>query len=145
MINDTSCCAMKEIGELDYSGRGTYGAGKFSAERAMKNFCKQTFADRYGGYKPSAFYIFSAHVGYVDTSDMSLTYGPEFAALIKKHKLGDLSESTPHNNRRVHPDHLVQVWIWCPDEERLKAWYKKATERKKVQRVRSKSVKAKTV
>ena len=50
-------------------------------------------------------------------------YASRFAAFIKKNRLGTII--SPRGRPNVnHKNHIIKVYIWHPDEKRLKAWYK---------------------
>jgi hypothetical protein len=111
-IEDTQCCAMREIAELSQHR---------TAEDAMMGFCKAHI-----GYYPSlfsAFYIFTGVVK--QPGPYQSKYGPEFASYIKRNKLGIVTESVTRSNRVNHPDHLVKVWTWATSQRGLEAWCKK--------------------
>ena len=52
-------------------------------------------------------------------------YGKKLAALIKKEKLGSVIVSKPRKNAINHPDHILKVYVWTPNERACKAWAKK--------------------
>ena len=53
-------------------------------------------------------------------------YASRFAAFIKKNRLGTII--SPHGQPNVnHKNHIIKVYVWHPDEKRLKAWYKAQT------------------
>lgn len=122
----TQCCAVREIANL---------SGHPSALDAMKAFCKQIWDPAYNGNPTSKLhghFIFTGVVKHTDGSKITRDgkYGPEFAAYIKKHSLGDVVESKAASNRVNHPSHLVKVWVWSPHPVNLKKWYAKNTEAK---------------
>jgi len=59
-------------------------------------------------------------------------YGTEFAAYIRKHRLGRVSTLGPKINKKYHPDTTCQVWIWSPDQAAVEKWYTKILTPKKV-------------
>jgi len=108
ILTNTQCCAVQEISDLSYHK---------TAKEAMKTFCDEV------GYfhqqRPAAFYIFTAVVRQPRSKP---TYGQRFAELIRRNKLGELRESVARPNRLNHPNHLVKVWIWAPNERNLWKW-----------------------
>jgi hypothetical protein len=116
-VDETGCCAVDEIHELSVHG---------SAEEAMIGFIRAVYdSDR--GYDLdehifSAFYIFT---GVVKQPGSNPKYGPRFAAYIKRHKLGVVTESVARPNRVNHPDHVVKVWVWATSQRGLEAWARK--------------------
>ena len=106
-IRCTGCCAMSEI-----TGLSTH----LTAREAMTAFCRETGVTL---YKPHAFYLFTAVVRQPGSRP---TYGQNFAALIRRNKLGALRESVAKPNRVNHPSHIVKVWIWSPNISNLRKW-----------------------
>lgn len=115
-----TCCAVGEIVDLnDYEGK---------PEEAMKVFVNnfRCYGGAISGF--SAFYVFTGVVrcsaSKYDCGCKKHSYGKEFAAYIKKHRLGVLRESPGRVNRVNHPEHTVKVWVWAPSERRLIEWWK---------------------
>jgi hypothetical protein len=52
-------------------------------------------------------------------------YGPRFAAYICKHRLGTVIVGGTAPNRINHPTHVIRLWVWTPNPDRIKAWWKK--------------------
>lgn len=130
--DSTDCCAVQIISELN-----NYDADPLGA---MKAFCKQQYKLRYAGGKKvteftmtSAFYIFTAVVRVLscnhddddgcECQDTPRNYGREFAAFIRANDLGPVVQSPTRSNRCNEPNHMVKVWIWCPDQTKLEAWW----------------------
>lgn len=126
-IYATQCCAVRELADL---------SAHETAHEAMEEFCRQLW--RYNldtlTAKPSGFYTFTGVIRHTDgTAAMTnFTYGPNFAAFIRKNKLGKVSVSHAATNCVNHPTHVVRIWAWCPDEKALRAWYKKNQTPKEV-------------
>lgn len=110
---ELQCCAVHELVDIsDYS----------NPRDAMRKLCELVRPDRL-----EAFYIFTGVVRFKADSDdfgANVTYGPNFAAYIREHKLGIVSGSCIRSNRVNHPDHFVKVWIWAPSVHGLKLWWK---------------------
>lgn len=121
VIHGTSCCAVKEIHQLDeYVGK---------AEQAMLDFCKQRLYYNNTLNKAGAFIIFTSVERCIDREargemKFPVKYGSEFAKLIKAKKLGTLVSTRAAANTSNHPNHFVKVWAWHPDWDALTAWYK---------------------
>lgn len=124
-IDETQCCAVMEIGNLqDHK----------TAKEAMLVFCRQElFDDPYSCYyredsaKLSGLYTFTGVIKHTDRSRVPLNgkYGPAFATLIRRNHLGRITESISARNRRNHPTHVIRVWVWAPSERNLRQWYNK--------------------
>lgn len=128
-IEDTRCCAVKEIANL---------SDHASPEDAMESFCRNE-VDGYNGEStspsdlqtPSAFYTFTGVIGHRGGRgggvnpyyQANFTYGPRFADYIRRHKLGAVTSSVARVNRLNHPTHLIRVWMWAPSERNLKRWW----------------------
>ena len=120
-LHSMNCCACQELICLD--------KGKpLSGEKQMREFCNFLYSDYSKRLSdPGAFVIFTGVVKVRKGSDDDVddtTYGPTFASYIKEQKLGSIKESVKVINRTNHPDHWVKVWVWAPNFEKLKAWYK---------------------
>jgi hypothetical protein len=115
---------------------------------AMIAFCK-THSDRYNGFEmrdPGAFILFTGvedltesdadyyrkkdgvdddNEDYSDEEfpDPPLGYGGKFEKFILANDLGPVTGSELRPNRLNHPNHIDKMWVWCPDFERLKAWW----------------------
>ncbi len=117
------CCAVTEIGYLAESG---------TAEAAMREFCRQSWGGPMKeGCTLDAFYVFTGvlrHTKLFEWGDRPAPrggkYGPEFKQFIKKHSLGAVVESPTRNNRANHENHFLKVYVWAPDAENLKKWWK---------------------
>lgn len=123
IVTQMGCCAFNEIGELGDSG---------SPEQALVEFCENALdticEDTVGSYKTylnlGAFYIFTAVVRTKDCDGCAGEYGRNFAAYIRKHKLGIVRETMTRYNRKNEPGHLVKGWVWAPSVRSLTKWYK---------------------
>lgn len=71
-----------------------------------------------------ALYVFSGPLGYDSNNAENPDYAPKFAAFLKAHKLGEVIASPVVQNDLVHAGRKGQVFMWVPDEDRLKAWWK---------------------
>ena len=108
LIEETTCCAVKEIDGLsEYT----------NAKDAMLDACEELGIYNYPKYTPG-FVIFTGVV------NRGQRYGQNFKAFILRNKLGSVAESPAAPNRINHPSHLVKVWVWQPDPTRLQHWYK---------------------
>ena len=117
-IAQMGCCAFNEIRNL----RGN------TAEKAMQLFCGQAVNSTVFGpvkLRLGAFYIFTAVVDSKVRDRVAGRYGEAFANYIKQHKLGDVVKTMTRYNRKNAPDHLIQGWVWAPDEKNRTAWWKK--------------------
>lgn|SRR3990167_3287547 len=116
------CCAFNEIRGLSDSPNAT---------EAMRAFCRQVLATAFGQITPGAFFIFTAVIGTKDSrSPRGLRkprrlYGDQFAAFIKKNKLGDVVVTMDRFNRKNVPTHMIRGWVWAPSEKNLRAWWRK--------------------
>ena len=129
-LNATSCCALQDIAGLKEHP---------TPEEAMQAFCENTIVRsdydwNTGRYtkrgisraKLHGHYIFTGVVGYKGNREGgSVTYGPKFAAFIRKHQLGAVVAGKAEINRTNHPTHIVKVWVWTPNQVKVKAWYRK--------------------
>lgn len=118
----TDCCAIQEITNL---------SSHESGEDAMEDFCRQTIGKGYVKFVTRkeedvlySFYLFTAAVEHDGSDNWAGPYGKNFYTYIKEHNLGECWESPVVPNRAFHKDHSNQVYIWIPDHEALKAWYK---------------------
>lgn len=127
ILGQTACCAIDEI-----EGLSNY----LDAKDAMMAFCDELAGN--GSYERNGYQdghetgdlivpgmvTFTAVVGYTD-SESKPSYGPSFAAYIKKHKLGRVSMSPLTINRINHPTHKIRLWAWAPSVKGLLKWWKK--------------------
>lgn len=108
------CCAVAELIDL---------SDHTSPEKAMLGFCRD-YTDYQGKVDDvPAFIVFTGVVRFKSDKRSKVTYGPEFAKLIKAKHLGTVVESPARVNRCNHPDHTVKVWVWCPSIKGLNTWY----------------------
>jgi hypothetical protein len=127
-FRETSCCAVTDIHNLRHYE---------NPHEAMLKFCRMVGWGRENPYchTPrilSGFYMFTGVVQYEDyTKKIDPTYGPDFAQFIRDHNLGPLTETEPFSNRRIHPTHILKVWVWHPDQEKMEAWWAENREDKK--------------
>jgi hypothetical protein len=52
-------------------------------------------------------------------------YGTEFAAYLKRNKLGKVVTVGPKLNLKHHPTSTAQLWAWSPNQKAVEAWWKK--------------------
>lgn len=130
VLNSTQCCALQEI-----HGLGLLG----SAEEALIAFCSLAipnppkFHDGYVGRvgELSSFYFFTGAVTYDGAKAGGIhrksdyPYAREFMNLIRREGLGEVWESPIRVNKAFHTGNSNQVYVWMPDNERLKAWWAK--------------------
>lgn len=124
----TQCCGVEEIHDL---------SSHSTAEETMMGLCD---ALTYDGYNDREYRHGSSHsgdliipglitftgvVGYTDVTRANVTYGPNFAAYIKRHKLGQVTCSSISTNRVNHPTHKIRLWVWKPSISGLIKWWKK--------------------
>lgn len=116
-------CAVAAIADLSYSA---------GPEAAVREFCRKTLGKRRPNYftnavgfysKLTAFYIFSAGPEAGVYGNDWQRYGTEFAAFIKKHKLGKVATPGKFHNVRYHGNHNCQAWVWHPDQKALERWW----------------------
>ncbi len=124
---NTMCCATAEIHELSEHD---------SPEDAMRAFIEETcYYSNFDKYPAvhltkahpqnvSAFYYFTGIMAYRGSKSKE-TYGQEFAAFIKKEKLGSVNFGGKAYNRMNNPDHLIGVWVWRPSLRGLNAYIKR--------------------
>lgn len=102
-------------------------------EDAMKVFCKaQLILDnsRYGGgVSFNTLYTFYTFIAGPEKeghyhSKTWVKYGTEFAAFLKKEKLGHVVTLPKKLNAKHHPDTTCQVWLWGPDQKAVEKWWK---------------------
>ena len=121
-LTNTQCCAAMEM----------YGMGKLEdPKQHLLSVCKQMWpVNKWSSgdctQKIYSHYIFHGVVKYEGYPDnrYSDKAGTLLAKFIRKNKLGTVVGSKPEWNRVNHPDHQVRVWVWTPDDAKLKAWYK---------------------
>ena len=130
-LQGSSSCDMQEICMI--------GAHK-TAEEAFVQFCKQSIGvggdgHQYNGSRPTGnrgaytgglgeTYVFH---GPVDPGMYALV-APRFAAWIVEQGLGTCIAGEPKINRRYHPDHKCQTFIFHPDIPKVEAWWKARPE-----------------
>lgn len=121
-LSKTACCAIQEISGLSETKTG---------EEAMVLFCQISIQKpvKFGVFTANkdalySFYMFTAAVGREYPE-----YGHGFAEFLKKHALGDVWESPALTNKAFHRDHANQVWIWMPNNEAVRSWWKLYQER----------------
>lgn len=137
-LEDTQCCAIKEINGLsDYA----------DPAHAMNNLCEQLQDDDLYGDGDDGHYdhnnnwiptksgklqipglitftgVVKWEKGAGRTGDV--TYGPKFAAFIMKEKLGAVTQSPLTTNRINHPGRQIRAWMWKPNVKQLNAWWAK--------------------
>lgn len=102
-----------------------------NAEKAMLTFCQKVlgrkgrFGTGRGFGKLEAFYVYTAgpeEPGHGHSKGWA-TYGSDFAALIRKEKLGRIVTCGAKLNLKYHPDTTCQTWLWSPIPERMQKWY----------------------
>lgn len=141
-INDTGCCAMKEICGLEDGGTSEELLNDVCASIAGEGDCSyysstDRNADKLHIGDVHGFYVFTGVVaadGYYHAGRRP-TYGQDFAAYITRNGLGTVTSSVAARNRVNHPDHKVRVWVWAPNAKKLAQWYNrrlKAAEKGKV-------------
>jgi hypothetical protein len=121
--NLDGCCAVDEIQDL---------ADHETPESAMRELCRELWGGPYGRVhtKPQAFYVFTGvlrHTRLADFADLPCPregkYGPNFKKFILANKLGKVVQTVTRNNRRNHENHFLKVYVWAPDEDKLRAWW----------------------
>jgi hypothetical protein len=136
-LRGMSCCTLQEISNL--------GTGSNSGKEAMEKFCSIVWGkSRRNAYNSLiannnslyAFYVFSSPVyagggsgyGYYGGRPANYNYGDEFAKFIRDNKLGKVVETDAELNEAFHQDHKAKVWVWAPDQQAMKAWWKTQQE-----------------
>lgn len=152
-IENTRCCAVDEIADLSSHASAEEAMYAFCGELVDRGGDGYTAEDRWydnhpgryvdGRYvpgaeppanlreskaicKPSGFYTFTGVVKHTRGGQPTQNgqYAPNFAKYIIKHKLGSVVESRPAANRCNHPDHIVKVYVWHPNERNLRKWWR---------------------
>lgn len=129
-LTQTQCCAIEEISEL--STHATPEDAMADLCEAMEYGAADSYNDREYRNRESndddliipGLLTFTGVVGYTDGDTDDTTYGPKFAAYIRKHKLGRVVEGPVSTNRMNHPTHKVRLWIWKPSVKGLTKWWK---------------------
>lgn len=123
-INGTSVCSAQEICNI-----GTTGAA--DGLKTLKEFCQKALPYQGGYQKLYSFYIFSEAIRHDGTAQYSQygNYGKAFAKVLKDLDLGEVLETKIKKNKAFHPDYSNIFWIWGPDEDKLKAWWKENNPR----------------
>lgn len=103
-LEDTTCCGLDEIDGLNST-----------PELTLKDIC----ADKYPSWEDDAM----RHAFILFTDVWSRGRGRALAAYIKKHKLGIVIQ-TPHLRKNPNSGNRIRVWVWAPNENNLKAWWK---------------------
>ena len=130
VIASTKCCAVFEIHQL---------SSYKSAEEALSAFCAQAipappkFHDGTHGSvgELSSFYFFTSAVSHDGQraagifSNGNRLYAKEFMELIRREQLGEVWESPTRVNKAFHAQNSNQIYVWMPDNTRLKAWWAK--------------------
>lgn len=132
------CCAVHEITSLREAGK--------TGEEAMRNFTHQLWGrNSYASQaQVGAFYIFTGVHRYSKEMKMKApTYTQNFASFIRENGLGAVTASVIRRNRGIHPEHFDRVYVWAPNEVKLRAWWEADTaEQKKQAEVRKEKQKA---
>lgn len=135
MINNMSCCGMKEIAGLQNYMIG--GEGQMYRSPCLRALV-QLFRPWYNN--PSAYgkgvfghHIwtpYSAHFVFTDAHEYTIPYGKVFAKYILKNRLGSLvcsRQAFNQNYRQYFPKgwsrnhvHMITCWIWTIDHERIR-------------------------
>lgn len=104
-IQDTSCCGMHEIENLsEFKGR---------PKDALSSLLHASQYD--STIRGSAYIIFSGV--------REERYGQEFAALIKKYKLGTITKAPAKKN--LNSGNVILAWIWTLDRRAIQKWAEK--------------------
>lgn len=133
-IRSMGCCGVREIAGLKYlTGR----------DGMIKVLCgdKTSWSGSYYGGILSSLTVAPTCLGQfifteADVPGINYNYGQQFAAFIRKNKLGSVTKSRKTANNPNHPTHKITVWIWSPDCKRLWSWWEKTKEYKAIQKAR---------
>lgn len=113
-LTHLGCCGVKEVTGLSQEK---------SAPQAMRNLAKQTWSatcmgERLGERIPAPYERFRYLIFTQALTDA--VYGINFAAFIRKNRLGEVIETD--FNRNPNSGNLVKVWVWTVDHEACKRW-----------------------
>jgi hypothetical protein len=122
LFRETGSCAAHIINHINTHKDAT---------TALKNFCESQLG-KGSGFTSSymqlySFYVFTAGPqkdAYRKASGRWVRYGKDFAALIRKEKLGKVATLGEYPNLKVYgPNHMCQAWLWHPYQKALEAWW----------------------
>lgn len=119
-VSDGDSCAIAHIQGLSYGGSGN------SARANMLDFVKKLVKPGKLSYGPklnqtATFVLFNGAVDGYHSND----YATNFADFIEAEKLGSVFRSPKQGNKCYGRAHNNQVFVWCPDDVALDAWYTK--------------------
>ena len=121
-ILNLSCCGVKEIRGLSYSG---------SASEAFREFGKLTFQrtqlDLQGNPQPAPIDKFR-YVLFSQAGKPEYEYGTAFAEFLREHNLGTILETS--FNLNPNSGNQLKVWLWTVDWGAVKAWFATHAEKK---------------
>jgi hypothetical protein len=119
-LHQMMCCGLRELHGLEWEAREgpAYAMKEFIHAACPK---RQEFKWRDGKYiKQYLSRLYFSHVVFSEAKDGAGAYGEQFAAYIKKNKLGDVVAS----QRRVNPNsgNQVKLWVWTLNKQELVKW-----------------------
>jgi hypothetical protein len=124
-LRHTSCCGVMEI-----SGLSSHKTPKDAMLEVVDGPAGwwNTGWGKYGC--APGLVIFTGVIRHTDGSAVRPNpyYGPRFAAYIRRHKLGIVTVGGTAPNRKTHPTHIIRLWVWNPNPDAIKAWWKKHNE-----------------
>lgn len=132
-------CYSCAISGIDYLGSCA------DAVDAMRQFCKTELGAGFHRYDTKSdvktyntlmsWYVFVAgpeEAGHGHSKNW-VKYGTEFAAYIKKHRLGKVATCPPVLNKKFHANTTCQTWVWCPNQKHLETWWTQQQEQDKIE------------
>lgn len=117
--SSTGSCAATCIHSL-----GTHS----NPQEAMIAFCQMQLGTSSYDQMLYPNYIFIAgpeDPGFGHSSRSWGRYGTEFAEFIVANGLGGIGTGGQVENKKFHAGCKCQAWVWTPDQDAVKAWWKK--------------------
>lgn len=115
-LREMNCCGMREMADLEFTD---------NAKSAMEEFIMEAIPvrDHYNWknnkYEKLAELRFS-HVVFSEAKDGSGNYGENFAAFIRRHRLGTVVAS--QRRRNPNSGNLLKFWVWTLNKRGLVRW-----------------------
>lgn len=129
IFSDASSCAVKYIDGLSNFSK--------KAKDAMLAFCRLHAIPEYSGALKAAstrlqgistFYVFNGAIDHGfypgDNGELEADdYASGFAAFIVANDLGPVTASHIAVNKVYNDGHCCQIFVWTPDDDKLRAWW----------------------